>query len=359
MDNRNFNNRNRPVPARNQGARVQNTRPPVRNSGGNTVSVNKNYIIAGIVFLLVIANIVVFSIFTQSSIPEKFTPSQIEDMSAITLEELNLFPFDTVNVTSKDYTNGILALVSNSNDFLFDYTGVDIKDDEIVRVNSLIENKTFKTSDNTIMLARETVDALNDLFADFYAQTGNTDVMIHSAYRTEEEQTSIYESYKKKYGEDQQIANIPGKSEHHTGYAFDIMIYPAGGKGAGTFTGQGIYGRIYDICHKYGFILRYPEGKTEITGVAPESWHFRYVGIPHATYMYQRGITLEEYLREIKSYTENVPLSVETDDGTIYEVYYVNKGDGLVTEFNVPKDTEYFISGDNVSGFVVWYEKAE
>lgn len=358
MDNKNSNNRNRQIPARTTGTRPQSTRPPVRSSV-NTVSVNKNYIIIAVVFLLFIANIVVFSIFTQGSIPEKFTPSQIEDMSAITLEELDLFPFDTVNVTTKDYSNGILALVNNSNDYVFDYAGVDIKDDEIVRVNSLIENKTFKTSDNTIMLARETVAALNDLFAQFHSETGNSDVMIHSAYRTQEEQTEIYESYKKKYGEDQKIANIPGKSEHHTGYAFDIMIYPAGGKGARTFTGDGIYGKIYEICHKHGFILRYPEGKTGITGVDPESWHFRFVGIPHATYMYQRGITLEEYLREIKSYTENVPLSIETDDGTIYEVYYVKKGDGIVTEFNVPKDTEYFISGDNVSGFVVWYVKSE
>lgn len=359
MDNRNLNNRKSSVPVKKQGERVQNTRPAAVRKNTNTVSVNKNYIVIGVVLLLVIANIIAFSVFTRSSIPEKFTPSQVEDMSKITLDELQLFPFDTANVTTKDYTNGILALVNNSNDFLFDYDGVDIKDDEIVRVNSLIENKTFKTSDNTIMLARETIDALNLLFADFYAETGNSDVMIHSAHRTQQEQTEIYESYKKKYGEDQQIANIPGKSEHHTGYAFDIMIYPAGGKGARTFTGDGIYGRIYEICHKYGFILRYPEGKTEITGVDPESWHFRYVGIPHATYIYNRDITLEEYLREIKSYTENVPLSVETDDGEIYEVYYVNKGDGLETEFNVPKGTEYFISGDNVSGFVVWYKKGE
>ena len=101
--------------------------------------------------------------------------------------------------------------------------------------------------------------------------------------------------------------------------------------------------------------MRYPENKTDVTGISPESWHFRYVGVPHATYMYERGITLEEYLSELRIYTESIPLLVSAD-GVEYGVYYIDKDVLEYTEFNVPKDTEYSISGDNMGGFVVWYK---
>lgn len=340
----------------------QYRRPAVQNGRNNnqgTVTINTKTIIIALVFILVILTIIAFSAITQRSIPERETPSQVEEQSKIELKEEIVSPFEVAQITSSDYIRGTLALINSDYPYNFDYVGADIKEDEIVRVNQHIENRTFKASDNTIYLARETIGALNLMFADFYAQTGKNDVMVHSAHRTYEQQKSILDKKIQQLGENQQIAQTPGNSEHHSGYGFDIMIYPDGGVGAGTFTGEGVYSWIYENCHKYGFILRYPEGKTEITGVAPESWHFRYVGVPHATYIYQNNITLEEYISEIKSYTENVPLTIEVSDAESYDVYYVKKSGSLFTEFNVPKDTEYKISGDNVGGFVVWYKKAE
>ncbi len=354
-------NRVQPQSANNtrQGAPRQQMSASPRKSSGNTITINKNTVIIAVVFILVIINIIAFAAITQRSIPERKTPSQVEEQSRIELEEEIVSPFEVAEITSSDYIRGTLALINADYPFSFDYVGTDIKEDEIVRVNQLIENRTFKASDNTIYLARETIGALNLMFADFYSQTGKNDVMIHSAHRTYEQQKSILDQKIQQLGEDQQIAQTPGNSEHHSGYGFDIMVYPDGGVGAGTFTGEGVYSWVYENCHKYGFILRYPEGKTEITGVTPESWHFRYVGVPHATYIYQNNITLEEYVTEIKSYTENVPLTIEVSDTESYDVYYVKKSDSLLTEFNVLKDTEYKISGDNVAGFIVWYKKAD
>ena len=57
---------------------------------------------------------------------------------------------------------------------------------------------------------------------------------------------------------------------------------------------------LQNNAHKYGFILRFPENKTDITGYSYESWHYRYVGVQHATKIHERGITLEEYLGSLK-----------------------------------------------------------
>ena len=60
---------------------------------------------------------------------------------------------------------------------------------------------------------------------------------------------------------------------------------------------------MYKHCHEYGFIVRYPNGKTDITGIIYEPWHFRYVGVEAATFIMEKGITLEEYLTDY--YTES------------------------------------------------------
>lgn len=87
----------------------------------------------------------------------------------------------------------------------------------------------------------------------------------------------------------------PGHSEHQTGLAFDI-----GGEMkcwmdvAFAETIEAIW--LRDNAHNFGFILRYPEGKTDVTGYGFEPWHFRYVGTEHATEIFKNNLTLEEYL---------------------------------------------------------------
>jgi D-alanyl-D-alanine carboxypeptidase len=94
----------------------------------------------------------------------------------------------------------------------------------------------------------------------------------------------------------------PGTSEHNTGLAADIVsgdYFDVYGRELETeFEGYQGFRWLYDHCADYGFILRYPDGKEEITGIHYEPWHYRYVGAGHAVAIMERGITLEEYLGE-------------------------------------------------------------
>lgn len=118
-------------------------------------------------------------------------------------------------------------------------------------------------------------------------------IYISSGYRSYLYQSNLYNRYVERDGE--VAANTysakPGHSEHQTGLAFDLNTI----NDAFGYTDEGKW--IKDNCHLYGFIVRYPEGKQEITGFKYEPWHLRYVGIELATHLYQNNLTLEEYFK--------------------------------------------------------------
>ena len=91
----------------------------------------------------------------------------------------------------------------------------------------------------------------------------------------------------------------PGRSEHHTGLAIDVTSASMGWGLTQDFIDYADGQWINDHCHEYGFIVRYPKGKTDITGYAYEPWHLRYVGIDVATYIMANDLTLEEYLGKV------------------------------------------------------------
>lgn len=132
------------------------------------------------------------------------------------------------------------------------------------------------------------------------AKEGNWDQlpMVVSGYRTQEKQQQLYDEkiaeYKRQGYSDteaveqaEQWVAVPGCSEHQLGIAVDI-------NGA-TYD---LYFWLQENSYKYGFIFRYPAGKTDITGTAEEVWHYRYVGVEAATEMYEQGLCLEEYLEK-------------------------------------------------------------
>ncbi len=126
--------------------------------------------------------------------------------------------------------------------------------------------------------------------------------LINESFRTSERQQEIMDKYIAGYEAEgmshseaekaaREIVALPGTSEHQLGLALDIVAeYDADS----TATWQW----LLDNCRYYGFILRYPADKMEITGIAYEPWHFRYVGVEAAEEIMTRGITLEEYLAE-------------------------------------------------------------
>lgn len=117
-------------------------------------------------------------------------------------------------------------------------------------------------------------------------------IPLVSGFRSYDSQRSIYNNYVSIYGVEltDTFSARPGTSEHQTGLAFDV------GKIDDNYgnTPAGIW--LKENAHKYGFIIRYPEGKQHITGYKYEPWHIRYLGVSLATKVYNSGLTLEEYL---------------------------------------------------------------
>lgn len=131
------------------------------------------------------------------------------------------------------------------------------------------------------------------------AKKQGIELVAFSTYRSFEYQQTLYNKYVEQDGKDEadRYSARPGYSEHQTGLAFDI-----GEKGKENLWlteefGESEAGKwLSENAHKYGFILRYPKGKEDITGYMYESWHYRYLGIELATRVKESGLTLEEYL---------------------------------------------------------------
>lgn len=138
------------------------------------------------------------------------------------------------------------------------------------------------------------VPDLTALFGD--AKSAGHDIMIASGFRSYDLQQTYFSSYSRSYGEEaaNKFSARPGQSEHQTGLALDIAYSNRdcyldvcfGTKPAGEWLAAN--------AHRYGFVLRYPADKTEITKYQYEPWHFRYVGKPLATALHESGLTLDE-----------------------------------------------------------------
>lgn len=156
----------------------------------------------------------------------------------------------------------------------------------------LIVNKKYSLPKNFGNgLTTETKNAFNKLQA--AALVDGFNLKITSGYRSYNTQNTLYNNYVKKDGvtKADTYSARPGHSEHQTGLAIDV--------GPGVIRDSAIAKWIKDNCAKYGFIVRYPDKMTYITGYQYEPWHLRYIGIDIATEIMSKGITLEEYLKII------------------------------------------------------------
>lgn len=129
--------------------------------------------------------------------------------------------------------------------------------------------------------------------------------VVASGYRTQAEQQEIYDNKVAEYVragyselEAKELTEkwvaMPGTSEHQLGLCVDINA-----DGVHSY-GNEVYDWLLKNAYKYGFIKRYPDDKTDITGISNEPWHYRYVGTDAAEEIHRRGICLEEYLGRTK-----------------------------------------------------------
>ena len=155
---------------------------------------------------------------------------------------------------------------------------------------------SFEGYDPKKQLRQEAAVALEALFSD--ALNNEHKLYAVSGYRSYQRQAVIFENNVQKRGWEKaaQISAQPGHSEHQTGLAIDITSAAANYALVQCFaeTDEGKW--IADNAHRYGFIIRYPKGKENLTGYMYEPWHLRYVGIAEATYIKENNLILEDFL---------------------------------------------------------------
>ena len=159
-----------------------------------------------------------------------------------------------------------------------------------------------------VQMVKQAAEAYTKLQAALQKQ--GVRIYATSAYRSYEWQEALYNDYLTRHtkAEVDSFSSRPGYSDHQTGLAVDINI--SEGVKQKSCTGFNLYTntdgpscwndagiiKIHSALAEYGFIVRYPIGKQEITGYQPEYWHLRYVGVDAAKYITERKITLEEFL---------------------------------------------------------------
>ena len=127
-------------------------------------------------------------------------------------------------------------------------------------------------------------------------------LIVDSAYRSGVYQKQILENEIILKGSDAyKLVALPGASEHQTGLAIDFAYYKDGVYSDEVLESDKEAIWLKENAYKYGFILRYPKGKEDITGFNFEPWHYRFVGLELALELYQTNQTLEEYKKCVKS----------------------------------------------------------
>ncbi len=163
-------------------------------------------------------------------------------------------------------------------------------------------------SDRTERMVETAEKALEALYIEMRA-AGYTDVSVTSGYRSYDKQAYLYNLYTEQEmagglsrEEAQKVVDTysarPGTSEHQTGLCCDMHNLPSASQ---RFAKEKVYAWLCDNAYKFGFILRFPEGKEEITGYSFEPWHYRFVGRYHASEMHRLDMCLEEYIDYLES----------------------------------------------------------
>lgn len=238
------------------------------------------------------------------------------ELSAVEASELSL-------------TSWTMEELEETENMVFDHSLQLINEDYRISTNYDDEINEYKNSgvlmNSCIMSAYE---VLSNEIQNKYGQA----LFISSSYRTPEKQRQIIATSASN------VAAEVGASEHQAGLALDVYLNGFAGR-AILKVEAGRY--IYTNCYKYGFIIRYPLLKGNITNTTFEPWHIRYVGAPHAEIMYLDSLVLEEYMELLSAST------------------YFRYGDYLITKqenepFQLPEE---FISGvvspDNTGSYII------
>ncbi|MBQ4187012.1 MAG: M15 family metallopeptidase [Firmicutes bacterium] len=250
-----------------------------------------------------------------------------------------LFATKTTTMSEDEIHKGILQLVNKQHEYLF-------LDDWLIYMADIETRWGYALNDYEIQMAEPAAYAIDAFLNDFCEETGSWDLYMMNGFRSAEEADWLFNRSAEQNGYEHALMYVmrAGFSEHHTGLASDFGLF------SGVYFDAENDDRnnwIYEHAADYGFVLRYPEDKVDITEIGYESWHFRYVSVPVAVSMVQLDYCLEEWLDFIQAYSVDNPYLIDAN-GSHYAIYYT-KG----TSVEIPTDMDYTISGDNMEGFIV------
>ena len=148
----------------------------------------------------------------------------------------------------------------------------------------------------------EALCAMNQAIRDDAPEYGYRDLYLKSAYRSYSTQKTMYNNrLKKNHGKDDGWVSQPGASDHQTGLGCDVVPKNWANKAMNDkMMKEPECQWMAEHCYEFGFIIRYPEDKQDITEINTEPWHLRYVGIPVATYIWEKNLCLEEFTEELQ-----------------------------------------------------------
>lgn len=238
--------------------------------------------------------------------------------------------FQTIEITKERVFQGNLLLVNNE----YPVHQESIKSDVVSLFTHKELTKGYELLNSEIYLSEDVAHEFSEMIA-AAEREGLRHFTINSGFRGFDEQNVLYQEMGADY------ALPAGYSEHNLGLSLDVgstqmkMEVAPEGKW------------IEENAWKYGFILRYPEDKTDVTGIQYEPWHIRYVGLPHSAIMKEKNFALEEYL----DYLKEEQTITTTILGEKYEVSYHSVAKD--TTIHVPTDLRYEISGNNIDGVIV------
>ena len=226
--------------------------------------------------------------------PESNTKEMEEEVAEVQKDLLaNTSYIDQEGYTIIKNPDDVLVLVNKNRNLPSDYVPEDLVIPDV--------RFSFEEYDEKKQLRKIAADALEDLFAK--AEEEGFYLYAKSGYRSYARQKFLFDYRAERYGVEatNKLTAYPGQSEHQTGLAMDITLKSLNFELMNTFgqTEEGIW--LSQNAHKFGFIIRYKEDAVDITGYDYEPWHIRYVGQDIAREIYERNITLEEYLGDESS----------------------------------------------------------
>jgi len=247
-------------------------------------------------------------------------------------------PHTVVSVATSEMYTGSLVVVNREHPYSYRassmYTPTELdrlSQSELSELGyvSLYGNKSslYLLRSRLIFIRTEAYQGFLQMMTDYVAKSGNRDVQVRFGYHLVNGTPDVTSL----------------SDERATGLLIELNVYTD----EGTFSIDHVSKRAayYDWfaahAYRYGFIM---------TG---ESGLFRYVGTPHAEYMYKKHLDLAAYVELVSGYGFDAPLSFVDDAGMLWQVYTVPASNGSLTEIKLPKDAVYTISGNNKNGFIV------